>query len=247
MPDVTNPEFPGKTIVDKSGGYTRPLLRHATSVGQCISTDLPLQLPRASRPFPATTRVPGWAATSCGRQSPGADTQPLYSTSRVANHSWIGSTTDVANGTTYDSSILRRLDWVIARDEFITVVGVNNGGTNVPLLSSSFNAIAVGRSDGIHAAGTVNVGLAPYDTIYTAGRVKPDIVAPSNTHERRNGNGLGRCGPAGPGRARPIPPCRRTRFPSPRPTGRATTIRNAERVEVDQGGAHGRGAPLHER
>ena len=38
----------------------------------------------------------------------GSTSQPLSSTSRIGNHSWVGATGDLG----YDSDILRRLDWV---------------------------------------------------------------------------------------------------------------------------------------
>jgi hypothetical protein len=65
------------------------------------------------------------------------------------------------------------LDFVVESDEFIQVVAPNNGSANRPLLANSFNAIAVGCSDGEHPRGTVNL-----DSQYTSGRTKPDVVAP---------------------------------------------------------------------
>ncbi len=186
MPDVTNTEFLGKTIVDQSGGASGLYSSHATDVARVFYG-------LTASAAPGINSISGYEANawlgSNFLRTPlmGNGAQPLSTAARVANHSWVGTTTDTVNGTSYDSSILRRLDWVIAQDEFITMVGVNNGGYNVPILSSSFNAIAVGRSDGAHAAGTVNVGLTPYDTTYTAGRVKPDLVAPSSTTSEATG------------------------------------------------------------
>jgi hypothetical protein len=181
MPDIGDVEFSGKSIIDKSGGVTGVYSSHATGVAKLfygLASSTAIDVSSVSV-YSALTWV---GSDFLLTPTIGNGAQPLISASRVANHSWIGSTTNVANNTTYDSPVLRRLDWVIDRDEFITAVGVNNGGSNVPLLSSSFNAIAVGRSDGGHAAGTVSVGLpAAYDTTYTAGRVKPDLVAPDAT------------------------------------------------------------------
>jgi hypothetical protein len=184
MPNVLDAEFLGKSIVDASSGVSGIYSNHATGVAS-------LFYGRTGSTARDITSIAVYDANAWWRSgflrtptppASGNGSQPLFSSSRVANHSWVGSTTNVTNGTTYDSPALRRLDWVIDRDEFITAVGVNNGGSNVPLLSSSFNAIAVGRSDGAHAAGTVSVGLpAAYDTTYTAGRVKPDLVAPDAT------------------------------------------------------------------
>ena len=52
---------------------------------------------------------------------------PLVSTSRVANHSYVSG----ATATTY-ITYLARLDWLVNRDEYIQVVAMNNGGSNVP-------------------------------------------------------------------------------------------------------------------
>ena len=52
---------------------------------------------------------------------------------------------------------------------------MNNGAgvATQPQLGSSFNAIAVGRSDGISKQGSVAL-----DSLYTIGRTRPDLVAP---------------------------------------------------------------------
>jgi hypothetical protein len=94
--------------------------------------------------------------------------------SRVGNHSWISNGTDM-NGTL---DILERQDWVVERDDYIQVVGVNNADVNTnpntnPLMSNAMNVIAVGRSDGLHATNTV-----PLDGPYTGYRVRPELVAP---------------------------------------------------------------------
>ena len=90
---------------------------------------------------------------------------PLISSSRVANNSWVG---DVGT-TTGDISILARLDWVVNRDEYIQVVAMNNGGTNEPLLGSSFNAISVGLSNGTAAYGSVPLATTPSTPYASAG------------------------------------------------------------------------------
>jgi len=69
---------------------------------------------------------------------------PNHTTDRIANHSYIGF---------FDSNtlnILHHLDYLIQHDDYINVVGVNNpnNGGLAPVLSSSFNAISVGLSDG---------------------------------------------------------------------------------------------------
>ena len=165
LPDPTNTQFSGKSIIDKSGLGSGSYSAHATGVGTSFYGNSSSMTPgiKAIDAFLADN----WLAADYLRG--GDPRQPLISSSRVANHSWIGSSGN--------PDLLRRVDWVVARDEFIQVVGVNNGvGTNVPLLSSAYNVISVGRTDGQHATST-----PPLDSTYTAGRTRPDIVAPMST------------------------------------------------------------------
>jgi hypothetical protein len=95
----------------------------------------------------------------------------LSSSSRVANHSWIGDA-----GSTSDADALRRLDWVIETDDMLQVVAHSWDSSNTnPLLSSAFNVIAVGLS-----TDAVNYGSAAVDSRYVAGRARPDVVAPAD-------------------------------------------------------------------
>ncbi len=87
----------------------------------------------------------------------------------VQNHSWVGTSPN--NNT--DVKYLRKLDYLINTFDITTAVGLNNGSqTQLPnLLSQSYNAIAVGRSDGLHSNGLTG-------NFYGGGRSKPQIVAP---------------------------------------------------------------------
>jgi hypothetical protein len=95
---------------------------------------------------------------------------PWSSTSRVANHSYVGSAPGV------ETYVLRRVDWLVETDEYIQVVGLGNGAgtSSVVLLGSAYNVIAAGRTDGQTRVGSVAV-----DETYTAGRTRPDLVDPS--------------------------------------------------------------------
>lgn len=88
----------------------------------------------------------------------------------VVNCSFVSSSTS-----TSDTSTLQLLDYSINKNDYVCVVGVNNGSTtSLPtLLSQSYNAISVGCADGDHSHGVT--------TINGAGRTKPDIVAPAST------------------------------------------------------------------
>jgi len=172
MPDYTDLQFSGKTMNYHTGETPGIYSAHATSVGK--------------RFFGNTLSIaPGISTIDCYSADywlesdfirTGYPGKPLYSASRVANHSWIGHADDADE----DSDILRRLDWVIETDEFIQTVGIRNGSVNRPLLCSAFNTIAVGCSDGDHATGSAPVNDS-MDDVYLPERTRPDIVIPLNS------------------------------------------------------------------
>jgi hypothetical protein len=98
----------------------------------------------------------------------GTTSAPASETRTVQNHSWVA----VSSGAAVD--ILRRLDYAIQQDDFLAVVGLNNGspGTVPALLASAYNGISVGLSNGGHSHGTT--------TVDGSGRTKPEIVAPES-------------------------------------------------------------------
>ncbi|MES2707494.1 MAG: hypothetical protein V4726_12930 [Verrucomicrobiota bacterium] len=97
---------------------------------------------------------------------------PLTESRAVQNHSWISIGTLISSGS--DKNLLRRLDFAVQRDGFLTVTGVNNGqDTTVPaLMASAYNNLAVGVTSGNHSRGGVPMVLDG------GGRQKPEIVAP---------------------------------------------------------------------
>ena len=168
LPDPSNSQFTGKTITDKTlapGLYSS----HATSVGKNFYGN-------TFSIAPGVDTIDAYLADhwlDYGFLRVASTSRPLSSRSRVANHSWIGSYTDP----TVNPDVLRRIDWVVDRDEFIQVVGQTNAAvSNKPLLSSAYNVIAVGKTDGVNGRGT-----AALDTTYTAGRTRPHLVAPFTT------------------------------------------------------------------
>lgn len=179
MPDVSNTQFSGKTITDKAGGGTGSS-NHATGVGTRFYGTSSSQAPDISTidAYSASSWL-GSGFLMTGASIGGNPLQPMYyintsyiydhvlsAPSRVANHSWVGT-----SGSAED--ILRRLDFVIAADEFIQVVGTSNGSVPQALLADAYNAIAVGCTDGEHPQGTSDV-----DELYTKGRVCPLLVIP---------------------------------------------------------------------
>ncbi len=168
VPDPGSAELSGKTITDLSGAPSGVYGTHATIVG----TEL---YGNSASIAPGTTvisvySVDDWLRGGFLRSLNASQGQPLFSSARVSNHSWIGASP------AFNTDILERLDWLIGRDELVTVVGLNNGDPNQPLLCGAYNVISAGRTDGLHGRATVAV-----DGIYTAGRIRPDLVAPAPT------------------------------------------------------------------
>jgi hypothetical protein len=165
MPTVSHSQFTGKTFYYTT--YPYYYSSHATSVGQYFYGN-------SGSIAPGITSIINYNA---GYWLGGAylnttgGIQPYSTPSRVGNHSWVGSAGTLA----LNSEILRRLDWVINRDEFIHLTAMNNGGGAAaePLLGSSFNGIAVGLSSGASKHGSYAL-----DSPYVAGRTRPDLVAP---------------------------------------------------------------------
>ncbi len=98
----------------------------------------------------------------------GQNLLPEVETNDIQNHSWVGN---------YDNDdatrqAVRRMDYMIARDGFVAVFGLNNGSaTDVPgLFGGAYNGITVGLSGGNHSTGgtTLEGGM----------RTRPDIVVP---------------------------------------------------------------------
>jgi hypothetical protein len=160
MPDVTVAEFTNKTFRNVSQA-SDVVSSHATAVGQQYYG-------RATSLSPDVDSIDNYEANDWlnnvlynGSLSPG------HETNWVQNHSWVGNAGIPTN-------LMRRYDYMIQEDDFLAVVGLNNGTNNpVPqLMPSCYNAISVGRSDGAHSSGTTSMDVP--------GRVKPEIVAPRN-------------------------------------------------------------------
>ncbi|MCA9261541.1 MAG: hypothetical protein KDA61_20130, partial [Planctomycetales bacterium] len=100
----------------------------------------------------------------------------------VQNHSWIGSFDSSGTPEMPDGDNVRALqkfdymtDSANGGDGLTAVVGLNNSTGPIPyLLAHGYNAIAVGRSDGIHSSGLTQVQAS---FAYGPGRSKPDLVA----------------------------------------------------------------------
>ena len=97
--------------------------------------------------------------------------EPETTSARIANHSWVGE----FGSSSINSQVVRRLDYVVERDDMINVVGIQNGiaSSDRSLLKTAFNEIAVGVTNADHHVYTLGI-----DSVYTGGRIAPDIVAP---------------------------------------------------------------------
>lgn len=163
-PDQTRSEFSGKTFTAMSG--TMNASWHATTVGTSLYGTGTSIAPGITSIF--NYEAGNWINSFLRfNQSSTPSTPP--GGARIMNHSWIGSA-----GSANDNQILRRLDFQVNRDGTLHATGLNNnaGSTLLPLLSCSYNGIAVGRTDGQHSFGVTPIGTDG------PGRMKPDIVAP---------------------------------------------------------------------
>jgi hypothetical protein len=161
LADFTHAENTGKTLSDASGIATANS-SHAFGVGQVFYGN-------TSSIAPGVTSVTGFEANDWinNKLKYASGTDPVVETNRVANHSWVGTTNNVP----VDTQILQRLDYQIDRDDYLGVVGLNNGvGVPQTLLSNSYNALSVGLTSGNHSYADT--------TVNGTGRAKPDIVAP---------------------------------------------------------------------
>lgn len=167
MPDGDDPDFDGKYLIRRSGGSTAPSA-HATGVAKKY-----YGLTDALAPgvwFINIYEVNNWLQGGylhVGGGS-GSPPEPPMGAQKIWSNSWVGT----FGSTTYDHDALRRIDWIIDRDDVLVTAGLNNGTEQQPLLSYGYNSISVGRRDGDHSAGDVP---APYEG---AGRMKPDITGP---------------------------------------------------------------------
>lgn len=167
LADNSNPEINGR-VIDRSGGGG--VSGHAQSVAV-------VGFGRFTGVAPNVSEINGFKVDGSLDAGDwlgsiyinfGAGAPVAMANMRVQNHSWI------ATGA-FDAEIQeihRRYDFALRRDNVVAAVGVNNGGGSPipPLLGNSYNAIAVGNTNGSSSFGP-SIGDVP-------GRSKPDIVAP---------------------------------------------------------------------
>ncbi len=173
FPNINNPQFSAASdplgiqvnFIDGSGGANTGVSGHADSQARTLVSN-------TDSVAPAANEVTVYEATDYLNRvlnlSGSNNDLPLTQDFRVQNFSWIGGGSD-----SQDREALRRFDYAIDTNNITAMVGLNNVTTPLPrLLSHSYNALTVGRTDGIH-----NTGLTTLAD-YGAGRSKPDLVAP---------------------------------------------------------------------
>ncbi len=112
-----------------------------------------------------------WASDPGGFLRPGTKLLPMASRTVLANHSYVGAVEGSADRRV---EMPERLDYLVAMDDFVQVVGVNNAPQVHELWQCTYNAIVVGCPSERHAIGTLPLG----SELYGAGRAKPELVAP---------------------------------------------------------------------
>lgn len=160
--------FPGQNFLFPSGGSTGASW-HASAVGQFLYGPSSLAPDIGKTGEVITSYEANHWLQSGGLRFGTPSLLPNVEGNDVQNHSWIGSLGSVDE----DVEALRRMDYMIQRDDFVAVFGLNNGSFNpVPsLMAGAYNGITVGLSSGNHSTGTSPVEGA---------RTRPDIVVPTN-------------------------------------------------------------------
>ncbi|RIK77172.1 MAG: hypothetical protein DCC67_12995 [Planctomycetota bacterium] len=182
------------TFTDGSGGASHGISAHTSAVANRFYGDADSLAPGANNVV--IYEVNHWLENILQYAT---EDVPLPQNYRVQNHSWVGT---MASGNRspqphvehpHNVSVLKRYDYLIERANqgagMTAVVGVNNNTNPLPyLLSHSYNAIAVGRTDGNHSSGlTLAPDATPPDDSYGPGRSKPDVVAPLSSTSNATG------------------------------------------------------------
>lgn len=175
FPDVNNSQFTASTdpfseavsFIDGSGGAAKGTSNHSTwATGRNFYGNSGSQASGANEV--TVYEADDWLDNVLNLST---SKDPLAQPFRVQNFSWIGT----LENDLQDRKALRRFDYLIDTDDVTAVVGlVNDTNPLPPLLSHSYNALTVGRTDGVHSSG-------PTQSFYGPGRSKPDLVVPRTT------------------------------------------------------------------
>lgn len=170
LPNTSSGELNGETVNAMSGPGAGGTSSHATTVGRNFYGNTSSMAPNIASvdAYDANDYLINYLRLV----SPVAPYQEA-NPPKVQNNSWVVfafTGNESFTGTQIGVDALRRLDYVVERDQVISVVGVGNTSAMPQVLAGAYNAIAVGMSDA-----TSSVGPTAIDG---SGRSKPDIVAP---------------------------------------------------------------------
>ncbi len=168
-PNQASAQFVGKTFTAMSGAPGNS--SHATSVANALYGNTSSIAPGVSQIW--LYSASGWLQDGFLNAHLPTNFPPLTPPAglRLFNNSWVGTTNDLS----VDNLVLRRADFAIRRDNILQFDGMNNGGgANQALMGNGYNAISVGRMDGVHVTGPTPGGIDG------PGRMKPEIVAPGS-------------------------------------------------------------------
>lgn len=170
MIDVTNSQFSDITNVDNISNTSSGISGHADGVGSLFFGNSSSVAPDVDSVFMYS--VDGFVSDI---QTPGTS-WPM----NIMSHAYVSTETISANDTTILAS---SFDETTVSDNLLHIVGANNGtSNNLPQIwSYTYNSITVGKTNGIHSAGTVKTGYEG------AGRQKPELVAPLTTTSTATG------------------------------------------------------------
>lgn len=178
---TTDADGVGVVFIDGSGLQSNGVSNHAAGQAKTILSNV-----EGQSIAPGVNAVTVYQADHFLGDVLNADSNaaPLALDFRVQNHSWIGSYgSTVAEEHAKNVTALRRFDYAIdmanGGEGLTAVVGVSNGPTMPWLLAPSYNAIAVGNSDGSHSVGLTleDDPAISGNNSYGPGRAKPDIVS----------------------------------------------------------------------
>ncbi len=154
LPNMADSQFAGVSLSDGTGATEiGAFSRHATTVGKFFYG-------RTTSMTPGISSVTSYNVNDYFFRVMNFDAggDPLPQGFDVGNHSYISG--EIGPLTT---NKLQRFDFVINRDNTVMVVGANNGRRLTPqFLAASYNAITVGRSDGVHSPGRLAI-MGPDD------------------------------------------------------------------------------------
>jgi hypothetical protein len=148
--------FSGVTITNASAAaYPAAISSHANAVGGYLYGDASMASGITSvTAYAVIDAASDWLGSGFLDVSSGiSHTAPKVESNDVLNASWVGSLGSDAN----DKIVLNRLDYSIQHDDYVAVVGTNNGPTPRELLDGAYNVISVGLTNGGHAEGTSTV------------------------------------------------------------------------------------------